>query len=222
MLISHKKKFIFIHIFKAGGSSTIELLEEYCTWKYRLTRTLPIRILISILNKIIFKSNHGNRWLYGVAKHASWDEIKRYYSEEVYQNYKKFSIVRNPYTWCISFYDFIKSTKQNPYYLQANSMDILEFLKFYFSKNPETQSSFVCDGSNELMVDRIFKLENLSQNPKEIFEFLEIEQKSFPTVNRSQGSKNVSERLGVEGIQYVNERFKVDFENFSYPMYYNS
>lgn len=99
MIISHKKCFIFIHIYKVAGFSITKVLKEYDD------RPLIYKLLNNeVLSRIQFISNN-NPYRF----HVSDNELKRHV--ENFEDYFRFAIVRNPFDWQVSLYSYIKRRK---------------------------------------------------------------------------------------------------------------
>ena len=91
-MISHAKKFIFIHIPKNAGSSINHSISEYCEFhngKYK-GKSLQPR-----LDKKDIPLGYG--------KHADYKSIKKLLKDE-YNDYYKFCVVRNPWDRLVSIY----------------------------------------------------------------------------------------------------------------------
>jgi hypothetical protein len=92
MIISHEKKFIFVHIPKTGGTSISHCLKRYASYnvsgEYRLKG-----------KKILHPS---------LKKHAQASQIKKYVSKKVWDSYFKFALVRNPWDLFVSLYFWLK------------------------------------------------------------------------------------------------------------------
>jgi hypothetical protein len=92
MLISHKKKFIFIHIHKTGGTSISSALVNYARLKERISGEFYITVkLFNIINYAFrLPADQGNQWFNGIQKHATATAIKDFVGETRYNLYYKF------------------------------------------------------------------------------------------------------------------------------------
>jgi Sulfotransferase family len=100
MIISHKHKFIFVHVPKTGGTSiTYSFLKHLDKKNDTILGCLPPYDKISRENKI-----KG-----GLHKHSSASDVKKELGN-IYSNYFSFAFVRNPYDLILSQYYWWKAT----------------------------------------------------------------------------------------------------------------
>ena len=83
-MISHTNKFIFIHIPKTGGTSVEAALADY--------------------GKLLQGPGNFHSIYF---KHIPATRLQAMMGDE-YENYFKFSIVRNPWDWLVSMYEFCR------------------------------------------------------------------------------------------------------------------
>ena len=83
-MISHSKKFIFIHIPKTGGSSIEIVLKEF------------INENCNIMGE--------NTYFYPDIKHYTATELLNRYGENKFNDYLKFCVIRNPWDRLLSLY----------------------------------------------------------------------------------------------------------------------
>ena len=92
MIISHKKKFIFVHIYKTAGSSVRRRLERfdaaYNLFHWGKSKFTPNPVLIAPLG----------------LKHSDAKTIRKAVGAETYDSYFSFCFVRNPWDWQVSLY----------------------------------------------------------------------------------------------------------------------
>ena len=148
MVWSHKRKIIFIHVPKTGGTS--------------IERTLNL-----------MNGRNG----YGVIKHAAfqhfcWNEFKELLGEDIYNKYFKFSIVRNPYQRIISEY-FWCDIPGIGFKSNQSMDDFLNYAEEIVSKQNwyETiyhdhfipQTTYLFDNNDNLMIDKLFRFEKYQE-----------------------------------------------------------
>ena len=193
-MISHKLRFIFIHIPKTSGNSLSLFLKDF------------------IDDDIIQKSSRmgekqGISILCGekgiTIKHADIKYYENTYGEKI-NDYFKFTIVRNPYDRMLSFY-FWSKRKNNQ---KFNRNEFINFIK----KNKSLQHKYIDNTFH------IIHFENLINELKNIECFKEIvDFNNYPTLNASSNSKrNYNEIYDKELKDLVFNKYKKDFELFGY------
>ena len=124
-------------------------------------------------------------------KHADIHEIKRKFKNS-YNNYKKFTIIRNPYDKMVSWYFYLKDPSK---FWHAN--DPVSYLKPQFEWVDDTVE--------------IIKFENINKELNNFFgEII-----SLPITNKS-NRDHYLEYYNKESLNMVYERYKEDFEKFNY------
>ena len=193
-MISHKLKFIFIHIPKTSGNSLSLFLKDF------------------IDNDVIQRSsNMGEKQGIDILceknridiKHADINYYKDTYGEKI-NDYFLFTIVRNPYDRMLSFYLFSKGENNQVF-------DRNEFIDFINKK----------DYFQHKYIDNTFHIihyENLINELKNIECFKEaVDFNNYPTLNASSNSEiNYNEIYDEELKDLVFNKYKEDFELFGY------
>lgn len=89
MIISHKKKFIFIHIYKTGGAFVTSLFAPYARFIEKIsTHYYLTKNIISVINKLGRLQDEGNNWINGVHKHAKAVELQEYMGRDLDIDYE--------------------------------------------------------------------------------------------------------------------------------------
>lgn len=146
-----------------------------------------------------------------------------------YKNYFKFAFVRNPYDRLVSCYeDKIMSDREKEDLIIKNGlykkMPFKEFVRAICSipdiradQHIKSQSFFITDQNENLLVDFIGKFENLENDYKKVCKIIGIKKlKKLPTKNKSKRKKDYREYYGEETKKLVYERYKKDFEILGY------
>tara|TARA_B100000401_G_scaffold199391_1_gene134440 strand:+ start:3748 stop:4335 length:588 start_codon:yes stop_codon:yes gene_type:complete len=193
-MISHKLKFIFIHIPKTSGNSL----------------SLYLKDLID--NEVVIKNspvgkNQGIKILCEHQKcdikHASIDYYKKLYGEKI-NDYFKFTIVRNPYDRILSFYFWNKGGENHAF-------DRDEFITFV-----KKGISFQYEGIDNSF--HIVYFENLIHDLKKLNIFKNhVDFNDYPTLNASYNSQlDYNEIYDKELKDLVYKNYKKDFLRFGY------
>jgi hypothetical protein len=99
MIIFHKKKIIYFHAPKSGGTSVSKYLDRHVTWS---------DIVIGGTER---GEAYQNLWSsrFGIYKHSTPIELINVIGAEEYQSFRKFVVVRNPVSRFKSAYNFLRS-----------------------------------------------------------------------------------------------------------------
>ena len=109
MIISHRHKFIFIKPTKVAGTSMEINLAKHCGPDDIIT---PISAFDSSSDEDSY--DHSVQNADGYFNHITPDEIREKIGEEVFNNYFKFTIVRNPWDLVVSRYWWEKARFKKP------------------------------------------------------------------------------------------------------------
>ena len=207
MIISHQKKFIFVHTYKTAGTTIESELLQYSRYRERLISTVYLKYFIYLINQIFDSGKNGNKWISGVPKHASASEMCEYIGEDKFNEYFKFSFVRNPFDWLVSLYSYMYSQK----------MEFGDFLKKVERDNYPTQSSFLLI-DNEIAMDYVGKVESIDYDFQKIRERIGLLNNNvdrLPIANASV-RKDAMSYYSNDQKEFVVNFFNDDFVNFGY------
>jgi hypothetical protein len=160
-MISHTKKFIFVHIPKTAGTSVSSVLSKY--GKY-----------------LQGPANFDSMYF----KHADAKALKRMLGTE-FDNYFKFTFVRNPWDWIVSNFEYNRGlhrpfVKGTAYDVSPNipdwakDMSFQKWLPWWIENFHPSQTSMLMDENGRLLVQEIYRFENLSTDLGILFKYLNI------------------------------------------------
>tara|TARA_B100001109_G_C18753171_1_gene422392 strand:+ start:83 stop:640 length:558 start_codon:yes stop_codon:yes gene_type:complete len=185
MFINHKHKFIFIHIPKNAGTSIRNSFDIHGYDKRVVRRRYP---------------------------HYICSEIKDYCGDDVWNEFYKFSVVRNPYERMVSYYHFHKS-EQYKYPATAQKMGFGEWLERGLDNRLcITQTNYLNED-----IDYIIRYENLQDDFNIVCDNINIERYVLPNYNTSQHD-NYTQYYNSKEKEIVKDIFSEDFENFGYAI----
>ncbi len=174
-MLIHPKKLIFVHVPRTGG----ETIENY----FLAEMGLDQRMRPALLLREKLEDEQGPPHL----SHLTAEQYTRYayLSELDFEQYFKFSVVRNPWSRVVSFYHYLG-------YATKMSFDtfVLEQLDELFS-TPRLDwfvapsSDFIYSNNDELMVDFVGKFENYQHDFDLVTSKLQTTQISLPIINSS-------------------------------------
>ena len=215
MIISHKYKFIFVKTFKTAGSSLEVFLSQYCGKEDVLTTINPpvnehqarnYKGYFNIFNEIIYNNFNVKLMkqtlshLYHQKKfynHMPASLIKNRISPEIWNEYYKFTIERNPWEKVVSYYYMYK--KRNNLDISFDDFIALGDLPFNYPLYTD---------KNNILVDKIIRYENLNLELKELFDDLKI---PFSSLTTKAKTNYRTKRKDYK--TYYNEQTKIYIEN---------
>jgi hypothetical protein len=231
MIISHTHKFIFLKSFKTAGTSIDSTLSNFCSGDdivtpindYRHNRNERGEFLHKAMNAEEFiKLNLPN------LQHPEARIIKDMVASEVWNNYFKFSIARNPWDRAISYFYWdmrndprLKPKKRFYHHLGVPYDELGQLRKLFseFIKNthlPSNDPFYILNG--ELCVDFLIRYENLSKDFDEVLARLRLPHVDLPRLKRGirAGGYHYSEYYDEETMEIVAEQHKNDIRLLGY------
>ncbi len=218
MIISHKKKFIFIHIPKTAGSSVTNILNPYGRFVDRIVYKYWITQKILFKSFSFFKLGNAIEKLTGFHKHAYSSTVKDRISDSIFESYYKFAFVRNPYDWLTSLYFYIKEHPEHYLHQKVNNLDFEKFIMYQIHENNlVTQSRYVCNSDGKLLVNYTAKFEMLQEECNYLSKTLNIKREQIPVINKTKIRNKQYKDLFTPAIyKEVNNHFHMDFVLFGY------
>lgn len=223
MLISHKKKFIFVHIYKTAGDSVRDVFLPYARLVDKIVYHYPLTKLITV--KFIRAAgweDDGYKQFVGFYKHSTASEIRDKLNKSIFENYYKFAFVRNPFDWLISLYFYIRQSKTHGYNKLIEDLDFKDFIKWYISENGLKQTDFLIDpGKGTLLVDYVGRFENLYHDVAYIVKTLSLPSSfNLPYNNPSflRTYRNYKNYYDQSTISLVKDFFRKDFQLLGYNL----
>ena len=214
MLLSHQKKFLFIHIAKTGGTSVRSALQKY-RWRD------PYYAPIWVASKLSGLANHevGIK----LPRHAKAIAAKEMLPRDFYASLFKFAFVRNPWDLQVSSYHHIR--RERPHLLKPNET-FEEFLRRKFDPAREwqyhidtsitPQSDYLVDLKGNLIVDFIGKYETLQQDFTHCCQVIDIPTIELPHRRRADDRLAYRDYYTPETQRMVEEHFARDIEILGY------
>lgn len=174
MLISKKKKFIFIHIYKNAGTSISTALIPFTSNKLqRYANNQLKKIGISYLKD------------QPCSTHATASEIIETIGEKEFKSLFSFAVVRNPWDWQVSLYQYmLKNPGHRQHKLTKGFQNFEDYLDWRCNKEVRFQKDFIYSQNGELLVNFVGKFETLDQDFKVVCKRLNIPAR-LPKVNVS-------------------------------------
>ncbi len=162
MLLSHRYRFLFVHIAKTGGTSVRAVLS-------RKIMADPYRFPMWICSKLSHMTGHklGSKF----PRHAKVVAAKEMLPREFFDGLFKFAFVRNPWDLQVSSFHHIK--RERPHLLNGYD-DFNSFMKYkldperpyqyHIDTSIELQSDYLIDLQGKVVVDFVGRYENLKDD----------------------------------------------------------
>tara|TARA_B110000503_G_C7131535_1_gene406983 strand:- start:263 stop:895 length:633 start_codon:yes stop_codon:yes gene_type:complete len=206
-LVNHSKKWIFFHLYKCGGNSLRDTLNN--AFKGQTIEMQGVHNLPKDL-KLDFDNNLG---------------------KGVFESYYKFTIIRNPFDFYLSTYLYCKRFANHFLYneIHEKNLTLFDFIATYDRVRNEqrnaqegtnkvcTLSEYVDDDNGKCLVDYIGRLETINESYSDICKSLGIEKDLVPFKNvNADRSKDYKQYYNEETINRVTQLFHKDLERFNY------
>jgi hypothetical protein len=204
-MLRHDLKILFIHINKTGGSSIVRALNM-------LQVHLSVDLIFSSEIENDDQFNIWEGWKNGKRRTTyNWDKltnIKNYWNE-----YKSFSIVRNPWDRVVS--DFFYCKKENYVPVELTFRNEVLYNKDNFERWKQPCYNWLTL-NGEVAVQNILRFENLQSDFEKMCKQLELPDGiNLPHLNKTK-HKHYTEYYDEETKQIVAEKYAKDIEYFGY------
>lgn len=223
MQISHRYKFIFFSFPKTGSESVRQLLAPFSD--------------VPIVN---YWEKTEDRPFYS---HISPAEVKALFKEKhwEYDDYYRFTFVRNPWARMVSLYNMIHHTK--PAAGIGGKIKALlskhkkpSFKQWLITTEPGGRGAggpanqrwrvygsysienYIKDEAGRILVDKVIKLEDINEELPPLLQTLALpdaENMIIPRIN-TRKRKNYADYYDDESRQIIAQRYKYDIEHFDY------
>jgi hypothetical protein len=210
LLISNRHKFIFVHVPKNAGTAITRALEPYADNHPRqgLRRLLSHLPVPESEETVAFRMHVSARW------------ARLKLPGEVYDGYRKFCVVRNPYDRAVSLYHYLSQRTDHHLYERVSRMSFKGYLDYLAkrrrSKDP-TQLFYVADAQGKPIVDDILRFENLNDDFANLCGGLGMPDRvELPMNNTSDHDPYWEYYADDYSRNLVKDLFAGDFETFGY------
>ncbi len=208
MLISHSKKFIFIHNYKVAGTSIETALNHYGNTSFRSS---------GIKDKLLCALNsYPKLFSEDFPAHIQACQLKEQIPGNVFNNYFRFGFVRNPWDWQVSLYTFmLKEVGHHQHQLIKSFKNFDEYIEWRVNKDLHLQKDFFYDKNGKCLMNFIGKFETLENDMNYIFKRFSINS-GLPHLNKSRETPDYKQFYSPHSAKLVEEAFKEDIITFGY------
>lgn len=172
MIVSHKYCFIFLQTEKTASTSLKAALQTVLDDQdERSNLKRPAWAKYSPIHHGALKRNFPKR--FGLHPHATARQVRAVLGPKIFDNYFKFTVERNPWDRQVSLY-FHREWKQNNN--DTNFDRDMRSLLYRSTELVRLNNWSIYTIGNEIVVDRILRYENLSEEISRLFSDLGIRQ----------------------------------------------
>jgi len=167
MLLSHTHKFIFVKTLKTAGTSIEVELSKLMSDEDIVTPIRPQEIghVPRNFEWDDIETTPRNKFY----NHMTAMEIKRKVGGDIFNNYFKFCVEREPIDKCVSHYSMFKNSLAH-----NTETHQLSWNEYVIAGNFPVDTEKYTDGKGKLIVDKIIRFENLEKEILEVSHKLNI------------------------------------------------
>ena len=204
-MISHEHQCIFVHVPRCGGTSI-----EKAIWGQHQTEEHL---------RHGFISRYENKYQTGGLQHLLAWQIRAETGEPVFNDYFKFTVVRNPWDKLVSQYHFMAKREDLRQFIGMNADDdftaYLELIQKKLHVQWEHQHKFIFDENGKSMVDFVGRYEQYDRVAAWLLNRFGIRRGKLTHRNKSQRRPH-HEYYNDDSRERVAQMYAKDIELFQY------
>ncbi|MCC5811259.1 MAG: sulfotransferase family 2 domain-containing protein [Ectothiorhodospiraceae bacterium] len=216
MLISYSKNFLFVHIAKTGGTSVRAALRKY---RWGGWYSVPLWLASAASQMTSPRHKLGLKF----PRHAKAIAALEMLPTEVYNNFFKFVVVRNPWDLQVSSYHHIR--REKPQVLEGVKT-FEDFLKRKFDPerpfdymldiSAERQHEYIVDLQGNVIVDFIGRYENLQADFDAICQRIGVARIALPHLRKANDRKDYRDYYSDALAELVADHYRRDLDILGY------
>nr|WP_166417661.1 sulfotransferase family 2 domain-containing protein [Cochlodiniinecator piscidefendens] len=213
MIISHGRKYIFIHIPKTGGTSMALALEARAMKDDMMLGDTPKAKRRR--GRLSEQQASGRLW-----KHSRMRDIYGLVTQEEIENYFTFTMVRNPWDRMVSYYHWLKNQNfAHPAVSLAKSCEFDAFIKDNGTQRAMlagNASHYMKDQNDVEQCDHFVRLEHHAEDIVRLEKHLGFSLGSLPTENKSTRNQDYRLYYSTATMTIVEQCCSEDIHRFGY------
>lgn len=228
MIISHSHKFIFIKSLKTAGTSVEAALSNHCGGNDVVVPINDFGHNRDEKGEFVHRAMNADEFYRKIGQHVDAPTIKAREPAEIWNNYFKFSITRNPWDRALSYFFWdkrqdpaLKPRKRFYHYLGVPFDEFAivknQFTEFVKSRSLENNDRFYCI-DDQLCVDFVIRYESLEEDYNEVCRRIGIPVTGLPHLKTGirQERRSISDYYDNETRDIVAQLHRNDLRFFGY------
>lgn len=206
MIISHKYKFVFIKTRKTAGTSIEVDLNKIISDEDVSTPIYPKVYGHRERNYTYYRGNN----LHKLYNHMPVTEVRDFLGKDRFRDYFVFCVEREPVDKTVSYYSMLRNSPEH----NQNTRN-LSFDEYLSSGELPVDTNKYTDVAGNLLVDKILKYENLSEELKAVGKMLGFDM-TLATRAKSGFRENIS--VSAQQREYIYRAFAVSNSYTGYKL----
>jgi hypothetical protein len=217
VIISHSRKFVFVHIYKTGGVSIRSQLLRWARPVEKVASVWPTRFLVRKAGELMDTGLDGSRWLTGLREHDTAEAARNYLGADTFESYFSFAFVRNPWDWCVSLYEYARGRPDNHEHELASRMSFGDYIRRDIDSRPLRQVDFITAAAGgPVIVDFVGRLERIDADFDSVRRRISLPSSPVPHLNRSSRRRDYRSYYDDALADLVGSYYREDVDRFGY------
>lgn len=152
MLISRRRRFLFVHVYKNAGTSITAALLPYAAKPWEVVASRALR-------RLHIRAPFDPQ---PYTEHISAGELAQALGRKAFDALFSFAIVRNPWDWQVSLFQYMRKEPRHPQHALAMAFENFDaYIRWRCRNEVRLQKDFIHSPEGELLVDFVGRFENL-------------------------------------------------------------
>lgn len=203
MIVSNRRNFVFVHIFKTAGTSIKRALRRHAMpgWQE------PMNQLLKRIGVSQFGPDH-------YPDHMTAGELIEQISIEKFESMYSFAFVRNPWDWELSHYKYILQHPRHPNHHEVRQLgSFRQYVRWRCDGRLRSQRSFLTYQGKQI-VDFVGRFETLDEDFQSVARQLEISSK-LKRLNQTR-STVYQRHYDQQTAALIRDAYQEDIQAFGY------
>jgi hypothetical protein len=219
LLVSHRKKFIYLKTKKTAGTSVESFFEPYCMPEGQWQQLHYRDEYISESGIIGYRGQaRPDRTYYN---HLSAAALRSLVGDAVWSDYFKFTVIRNPFDKMVSAFYHLEKSRNPEIYANHPESDVVLFRQWLKSSKGIIDRAVYCI-DDEVVVDDFIRYEHLHADIKRICDKLNVDcdLNRLPNFKSQYRDRSIPlhEFYDAESVSVIAGRYKKELALFNYTL----